>query len=130
MRSIFPKLFLASAVLATAALTASSALAETTVNVPFSFTANGKVCPAGRYSVEMNATHSVVMLRSRDSSRNFQWLASSGEPAPSDTRVILRFDVHGSDHALQTVQYHSFITSRLDGKKKAEPGPTQVIMGQ
>lgn len=130
MRSLAQKIFLASAITAMAALTTSSALAEMKVNVPFSFTANGKVCPAGEYSIGRYATQTIVTLRSEDGRGNFQWVLSSGDPAPNDTRVILRFDKVGDNYTLQSVQYHNLITARLDGKKHNSEAPTRLIVGQ
>lgn len=131
MRSILPKLLMASAVLATAALTTNNARAETMVNVPFNFTVNGKSCPAGRYAVDRDFVSGVVTLRNEDWKRSFTWIAAAGEPAPRDSRVILRFDGEGSSHTLQSVQYGTLITARLDGKtKQAEGGPTRVVLGR
>jgi hypothetical protein len=131
MRSILPKFLLASAVMATAALATNNALAETMVNVPFSFTVNGKTCPAGRYTVDRNLMTGVVTLRNDDWKRGFMWIAGSGEPAPGDSRVILRFDEQGPVHFLQTVQYGNLITARLDGRtKETEVGPTRVVLGR
>jgi hypothetical protein len=130
MRSILPKFLLASAIAAMAALTTSNALADTKVNVPFSFTANGKVCPAGNYSVGHNATTGVVTLRNDSWQRNFAWQMSPGDPAPTDGRVILRFDKEGDSYTLQSVQYRNLMTSRLDGKKHNNEAPTRVVMGR
>jgi hypothetical protein len=130
MRSILPK-FLATAVLAAAALTTTNALAETQVNVPFSFTANGKVCPAGLYTLDRNLASNVVTLRNDDWKSSFTWIAGAGDPAPTDSRVILRFDEDGPNHTLQSVQYGSVITSRLDGKRnRTEEAPTRVVLGR
>lgn len=130
MRSILHKIFLASAVAATAALTTSSALADMKVNVPFSFTVNGKVCPAGYYSVGRDTVTGVVTLRNEDWKRNFAWLVSPGEPAPTDNRIILRFDKEGGNYTLQSVQYRALITERLDGRKTNNEAPTEVMAGQ
>lgn len=131
MRSILPKFLLASAVMATAALATNSALAERKVSVPFSFTVNGKTCPAGLYSVDRDLTDGVVTLRNDDWKQSFMWIASSGDPAPGDNRVILRFDEMGPTHALQSVQYGDLMTSRLDGKRRpAESTPTRVVLGR
>jgi hypothetical protein len=130
MRSILHKVFLASAVAATAALTTSSALADMKVNVPFSFTVDGKICPAGYYSVGRDDVTGVVTLRNEDWKRNFAWLASPGEPAPTDNRIILRFDKEGGNYTLQSVQYHALITDRLDGTKTNNEAPTEVLAGQ
>ena len=77
MRSILPKIFLASAMVATAALATNNALAETMVNVPFSFTVNGKVCPAGLYTVARNDTNGVVTLRDPTRKSGFTWISRS-----------------------------------------------------
>ena len=131
MRSILPRFLLASAVMATAALATNSALAETMVNVPFNFTVNGKTCPAGLYSVDRNLMNGVVTLRNDNWKKSFMWIASSGDPVPGDSRVILRFDEMGPAHALQSVQYGDLVTSRLDGKRKqAESAPARVVLGR
>lgn len=131
MASTLRKFFLAPAVVATAALASQTARASQLVNVPFSFTVAGKTCPASLYSVQRGLTGSMVLLRSMDSSCNFVWVAGPGEPAPTDTRVILRFDEMGENHALQSVQYGSLITSRLDHKRRqTEYVPTRIIMGE
>jgi hypothetical protein len=130
MRSILPK-FLATAVLAAAALTTTNALAENMVNVPFNFTVNGKVCPAGLYTIDRNNLSDVVTLRNDDWKSSFTWVAGAGDPAPNDTRVILRFDEDGPNHALQSVQYGNVITSRLDGKSnRNEEAPTRMVLGR
>ncbi|HEX4308464.1 MAG TPA: hypothetical protein VHZ25_00485 [Acidobacteriaceae bacterium] len=130
MRSTLHKFFLASAVAAAAALTTASAFADTSVNVPFSFTVNGKVCPAGHYSIGRNDNNGIVTLRNDDWKSSFTWLAGPGDPTPYDARVILRFDQDGGNYTLQSVQYHSLITARLDGRKLTETGPTRVVLGR
>ncbi len=119
MRSILPKFLLASAVMATAALATNSALAERKVSVPFSFTVNGKTCPAGLYSVDRDLTDGVVTLRNDDWKQSFMWIASSGDPAPGDNRVILRFDEMGPTHALQSVQYGDLMNVKTGWQEKA-----------
>jgi hypothetical protein len=117
--------------MATAALATNTALAETMVNVPFSFTVNGKNCPAGPYSVARDTISGVVTLKNDDWKRSFMWIASSGDSAPGDSRVILRFDEDGQAHTLQTVQYGALITHRLDGStRRSEGGPTRVVQGR
>jgi len=127
MKAIPQKLLLASAMLAFAAM---PAFAETsTVNVPFTFVANGKHCPAGVYTVSRDPQFNVVRLQSADGAKNFQWIAAPGQASPLDTRVILTFDKLDSGYALRTVQYHYETTNRLD-KKVPEYVPTRTIMGQ
>ena len=131
MRSILHKFFLASAVAAAAALTTTNALADMKVNVPFSFTANGKVCPAGYYSIGHDDTTGVLTLRGENwQHANFSWIGGPGEPAPTDARVVLRFDKEGDNYTLQSVQYRSLITARLDGKKHNQEAPSRVVMGR
>jgi hypothetical protein len=113
------------------AMTAAPAMAEVMVNVPFDFTVNGKVCPAGQYQIGHDATSSLVTLRSMTWSRTFTWIAVPGEPSPYDSGVVLRFDTIGDGHELQSVQFGSMITHRLDrAPKPSEYVPTRVIQGQ
>lgn len=103
---------------ATAALAAKPASAAARVNVPFSFTVDGKRCPAGTYQIKGDATNNWVALVGRDSSKIFTWVAvpASGEADP--TKVVLQFDRDGSDHALRMIQYGSQSTLRLDTHKR------------
>jgi hypothetical protein len=114
MRTVLGKLVLAPVVLAAAALAASTAAAQATVNVPFSFTAAGKVMPAGTYVLDKDAMANIVMLRNIHSTETFQWLLGPGDPAPTDRNVTLRFDDLDGTHALRSIQFASLITSRLD----------------
>ena len=116
MRSIFGKLVLAPVVMAAAALASNTAMAAPTVKVPFSFTAAGKVWPAGTYTIQKDLRGDYVTLLNRESSMSFNALLGPGEPGPSDTTIMLKFDEVGSGHALRTVQYGPEITSRLDRK--------------
>lgn len=127
MKAIPRKLLLASAMLA---LAVTPALAETSVvNVPFSFIANGKHCPAGMYTVTRDLEFNAVRLQSADGAKNFQWVAGPGTASPDDSRVVLTFDKWDSGYTLRLVQYHNQITSRLD-KKAPEYVPTRTIVGQ
>lgn len=130
MRSLLSRFFLASAVAATAALAANTAKADTLVNVPFNFTVNGKICPAGQYSVARNDASGIVTLRSDNWKSNFAWIAAPGDPAPTDARIVLRFDQDGGNYTLQSVQYRNLITAPLDGRKRSEEAPTRVVLGQ
>jgi hypothetical protein len=129
MRSPFCKLFLVPALLAAAAVTTSTAMAETDLNVPFSFTAGGKVCPAGVYKVDKGPLANTVRLVSEDSSRNFVWIVAPGSPSPDDHHIVLTFDNLNGAHALQSVQYFNKITSRLD-KPAKEYVPSRIVAGQ
>jgi hypothetical protein len=123
--------------MAAAALATNTAMAETLVKVPFSFTVAGKNCPAGLYSVQWESTHgSLVTLKSKEVPQSFTWVVGPGDPAPGDTAVVLRFDELGENHALRSVQYGSQITSRLDKKinqaehVQTEHVKTRIVSGQ
>jgi hypothetical protein len=116
MRITLRSLVLAPVVLVALAFTANSAMAETKLNVPFNFMVDGKVCPAGQYSVQPDKWGNSVKLES--ASRSFTWMIHSGDPAPTDRRVILQFDQVGSHHFLRTVQYRDQITSRIDKRSR------------
>jgi hypothetical protein len=114
MRTILSRFILSSAVIALAALATDSAKAETTLNVPFSFTYAGKTCPAGNYSVRRDSTGNFVILRNEDSSLTYAWILASGAPEPNKDKVAMRFDSFGETHALRSIQFGSMITPQLD----------------
>ena len=116
MRSIFSRFVLAPAALAAVALVTGSAMAETTVKVPFSFTADGKVCPAGYYTVIHDDTSSFVTLAHKGYPEIHTYVVGPGAPNPADRKVSLKFDQVGDGHVLQSIQYGSVVTSRLDKK--------------
>jgi hypothetical protein len=128
MRSPFRKLFLAPAILVAAAVATSTAMAEN-LNVPFSFTAGGKVCPAGVYKVDQGPLANTVRLTSEDSSRSFVWIMAPGSPQPNDRHIVLTFDNFDGVRALHSVQYLNRITGRLD-KPAKEYVPTRIVAGQ
>jgi hypothetical protein len=131
MKSIF-KFVLAPAVLAAAAFTASSATAETTVNVPFNFTADGHVCPAGLYTVKHDSDSSFVTLSRKGTGNTFTWIVGPADTTPSERKIALNFDAVGNQHVLQSVQYGTKITSRLDKKtlRDAERDSNQLTGGR
>jgi hypothetical protein len=114
-RSPFRFLAVALLVLTGTAFTAQSAHA-TTLDVPFAFTVGNQVCPAGRYTVRTDDLGSSVLLTGQ--SQGFKWVIHPGDPAPTDNRIVLKFDIVGSQYALRSVQYGPMITSRLDKKTK------------
>jgi hypothetical protein len=131
MRSILGKLFLAPALMAAAAFTATTAKADTTVKVPFSFTVAGKSCPAGYYTVKQDLIHNMVTLQSNNAPRTFSWFLNPADDVASPSRVTLRFNELGEAHSLQSVQYGSRVTSRLDKKTgRTEHAHTQIVQGQ
>ena len=116
MRSILGKLFLAPAILAAATFSATTAKADATVKVPFSFTVAGKLCPAGYYTVKRDMVHNMVTLQSKAATRTFSWFVSPADETPTASKVTLRFNELGDAHSLQSVQFGALITSRLDKK--------------
>ena len=128
MGSTLRNFVLAPAVIAAAALATNTAMAET-VKVPFKFTVAGKDFPAGYYSVKREFSLGMVTLRSNATSQSFIWILAPGDPAPTDTAVVLRFDQLGQDHVLQSVQFGPLITSRLD-KKAMQTMMARNVPGQ
>jgi hypothetical protein len=110
-------LVLASLVILAGSLAPTTAQAEArTLKVPFSFAVNGKIWPAGQYSVERDRLSQSVTLRSMDATQHSSWGIGPGDPAPTDHRVMLRFDAIGDSYALRSLQFNSLITARLDKK--------------
>ena len=134
MRFNLRNFVLAPAVMAAAALATNTAMAETTLKVPFNFTVAGKNCPAGIYVVqwEFSNSNSVVKLTSKGTQRSFIWLVSPGNAAPTASAVTLTFDELGQTHTLRSVQYGPMVTSRLDKQTKETEHPSTriVLQGQ
>jgi type 1 fimbria pilin len=129
MRFNLRNLVLASASIA--AFTATAAMAETTLKVPFNFTVAGKNCPAGVYTVERNSVGTQVTLKSMSAPKSFTWAVGPGDPAPTETGVVLKFDARGQDHALQSIQYGSKVTSNLDNNNRSERRqPLRIALGE
>jgi hypothetical protein len=127
MQTTLRSLLTAAVVSAAAALAIQPAMAATaTANVPFSFTASGKQCPAGAYTIQMGQLGQIVHLVNASSNVNMTWLAGPGSPNPNDKRVVLRFDRVGSSYALRSVQYGNAITSQLD-KKAPKEQLTEIV---
>jgi hypothetical protein len=108
--------FLLGALVATAAATfaVKPAHADVTVKVPFSFTVDGKQCPAGTYLVKLNPASYTVTLAGHDSSKIFTWVIVPTNEDANPNKVVLQFDGEGSDHTLRSIRYGSQTTSRLD----------------
>ena len=114
MRSTIHTVLASAALMAAAVLATNSAMAETTLKVPFSFTVAGKTCPAGRYTVKENAIGSYVTLTNEDSSRVFTWILGPGSSDYEAGNVVLKFDVTGRSHLLRSVQMGPMTTRVLD----------------
>ena len=116
MKNMIRNTILAAAVVATAALASSSAMAST-LKVPFSFTVGDKQCPAGTYTVKRSGPDgSLVTLASREGTRNFTWILRPGEPVADGNTVVMRFEAQGENHVLESIHYKSQATSSLTKK--------------
>jgi hypothetical protein len=133
MKSTLSKIVLASAVVAAAAFASIPAMASASdsvsINVPFSFTVNGKSLPAGTYQVRWDRTGFVTM-QSNSAVETFLW--NPYETATTDPRVTLRFKEQGEQHVLQSIQYGAMSTPRLTQKtrKNEEMAPINASEGQ
>jgi hypothetical protein len=124
MQSMFRKIVMAAAVGAFATLAASTANAENKVNVPFSFQVAGKTLPAGSYNVSHDSTNAFVTLRNENSTKSFTWLLTPGLPDGAPKKIALRFDSRNGGHVLQSIQFESLVTPRIDNaSKSADRGP-------
>ena len=127
MRSMLRTLLFVPAAL----ITAGSALAATaTLNVPFDFTANGKICPAGIYRVDTDIHGNTLSLKGRNAPVNFVWVMVPGDGDPQSRKVNLQFDQIGQNFELRNVQYGAMTTPRLDRKHKhSEEAPARIVQG-
>jgi hypothetical protein len=119
MRSILHSLVLAPALLAAAALTPNIAMAETVVTVPFTFTVDGKVCPAGQYSVRRDSIKNMVFLQSEKAPIAFNWSLTPGNDDRRPSNITLHFDENNQGYTLQTVEYGRLTTHSLTHKGKS-----------
>jgi hypothetical protein len=125
MKNTLRSLVLASTVLATAAVTVKTAMAATTLNIPFAFTVGNQTCPAGHYMVERDLSGNEVKLVGATAS--FTWGIHPGDAAPSENRVVLKFDDLGSVHALRAIQYGSMTTSQLVSRRGQS---SEIVLGR
>ena len=115
MQSILHRIILASAAIIIAASLTTAAVAETTtVNVPFSFKVAGATYPAGNYSISHDDFANFVTLAPKGSSQSFSTVVGPGSPNPTDRKIALNFDAVGQTHLLQSIQYGTMITRKLD----------------
>ena len=131
MRTNFFKLVLAPAVIAVAALAAAPVMAEsTTVKLSFPFKVAGKTLPAGTYSLERDDAAKIMKLQSADASQTFTWTADTTKSFDSSDQVVLHFD-EGRTPSLQSIQYGSLVSSKLEKKmKNADNAPARSTGGQ
>ena len=97
---------------ASVAVLATSAAMAATIKVPFSFTVDGRNCPAGTYSIDQKLGVHAITLHSQSEPISFTWSVKPDDAALNDSRVTLRFQ--GQAHTLQSVQYKTFSTANLD----------------
>jgi hypothetical protein len=117
--------------IAAAALTTNSAMAESTINVPFSFTAAGKTLPAGKYIVVHDPIHNFVTLIGQKTRVGFNWILSPGDGLPTDTKVKLEFEQQNQRYALESIHVGALTTHRLDNKPRGSEHKTVVnVLGQ
>ncbi len=128
MQSIIRKFVLAPAIVLGASLAVNSAMAET-VKIPFTFQAGDKICPAGNYSVTHDDTGNFVVLRGADSSRIFAYVVGPTWSDRKDHKIALRFDEVKNMHVLQSIQYDSVATSRLDKRVLDSEHDSSVMTG-
>jgi len=101
-------------------MTATAAMADTTLKVPFKFTVAGKTLPAGNYSVRHDSTGSFVTLASRDHRGwSHTWIVGPGTPSENSRRIVLKFDGEGDSRSLRSIQFGSMITPQLDRHSSA-----------
>jgi len=121
MQITLHKQFLTLGLLALAALTTNSAMAQCKLKVPFNFVAAGKSYPAGTYTVAENKQIGLVALQGQG--RGLSWMAAGGA-AQDDEKVSLKFERKGDTFYLSTMQYGALVTPRLDSHiKETIPGP-------
>jgi len=128
MKFRFSALVLASAAIAATSMAAVPAMAatSTTLNVPFSFTVNGRSLPAGEYSVVRDSTGNFVRLQGKDASQSYAWTGLA--TGINSDRVTLRFDAD-DQHALESIQYGSLVTSKINRKSRKAEHATQEVSG-
>ena len=131
MRSILHSLVLAPALLAGAALAPNIAMAEAVVNVPFNFVVDGKICPAGQYSVRRDPIRNEVFLRGQKAPVGFHWFLAPGDDNRQPSNVTLHFNQDDQNFTLQTVEYgrlttHSLVRKPKHGTRDME----RVVQGQ
>ena len=119
MQSILHKFVLASAAIAATALATNSAMAETTIKVPFAFTVAGQAFPAGRYLVQRDDSGGFVTVQ-QEFARRAPVGFSVPAHLPLENKIAVNFDAVGHTHVLQSIQYGSMITSRLGQKERGK----------
>jgi len=123
MRLSLRNIVLTPAVLAVVALATQSAHAAasaTSVNVPFSFKVDDKICPAGEYLVGTDMASRFITLQGKNSGVSFNFLSGPGDDEQPGKAVLLKFDTINDLHVLHSVQVKKSVTRELDKKLIAE----------
>ena len=118
MRSILHSLVLAPIVLAAVALTPNTAKAAAVVTVPFNFIVDGKVCPAGQYTVDRDPIKNAIYKRSEKAPVAFHWFMTPGDDNRQPNNVTLHFNQNDQSFSLHTVEFGRMTTPRIDHKSK------------
>ena len=124
------KSILAAIVITAGALATHTAMAETNLKVPFSFTVAGQSMPAGLYSVSKDTLRNVVILKSMDASKTFSAVLVPGDPAPDDTHVALKFEQSGNGHTLNAATATGGVVSAEDQTTEAASTPACRTRGR
>jgi len=132
MTSKLRNLILAPAVVLAFALASHTAKADSTAKVPFNFTVDGHVCPAGEYTVRRDTRNNTVTLQGRDNKVGYMWSLNAGDANPTAKKIVLQFTEQGESHSLRLIQYGSETTYRLDKKdsNQREHETIRSIAGQ
>lgn len=132
MRFTFNSLMLAPVLLVALALTSTTAArADSTLNVPFGFKADGKSWPAGTYILSKGSLTNFVTLRSSESTKSMVLVLRPGNAKPSDTGANMKFDDIDGTRVLRSVQYGSLETPCLDhAKSHSQPSTIVRSSGQ
>jgi hypothetical protein len=118
MQSILRRIAIVPAVIMAAGLAANPAVAEaTTIKVPFSFKVAGETFPAGDYSIRHDERCNFVTLAPKVSSQSFSSIVGAGTSSPWEYKIALKFDLVGQTHLLQSIQYGTMITRKLDKRE-------------
>jgi hypothetical protein len=102
--------------MAVVALASQSAHAATTslIKIPFSFTASGKTCPAGEYTVRTDPASHIMTFENKKASVGFNWLVGPGNDAPAQNTIRLKFDTVDQNQVLDSVQVKGLVANGLD----------------
>jgi hypothetical protein len=117
--------------MAAAALAPNIAMAEAVVNVPFNFTVDGKVCPAGQYTVDRDPIKNLIVLRGAKAPVGFNWFLTPGNEDRKPTSVVLHFTQNNEKFSLSTVEYGRMTTHQIEHKSKRSSRELErVVQGQ